>query len=102
MRLTLSCRIKALEAGTWQRRDGTFVRVREMPDGYLINALLRTLLDREPRGITQPLAWEVKRRGLQQYAEREVERRTNSHAALPLHVQRKNRRARPRRADHAS
>ena len=67
-RLTAACRATALEAGQWQRHDGTFVALRKMPDPHLVNALLRALADREPVTITRPLAAEVARRNLRDYA----------------------------------
>ena len=67
-RLTVACRAKALEAGQWQQHDGTFLPLRRMPDPHLVNALLRALAEREPVTITRPLAAEVRRRGLDNYA----------------------------------
>lgn len=75
MRLTSDCRAKALEAGIYAARDGRRIRLRRMADAHLVNAYLRALSDGEPRGVTEPLAREVVRRGLREAAEREVERR---------------------------
>jgi hypothetical protein len=74
-RLILACRIKALAAGIWQRADGEMARLAEMHPAHLINAYLGALAAREPAGITQPLAAEVKRRGLAADAYREAMRR---------------------------
>ena len=75
-RLSLPTRIKSLEAGLWQRHDGRIVRVREMHDAHLINALLKALADREPMAITKPLTAEVVRRNLYETAMRVAEERS--------------------------
>lgn len=77
MRLTTACRAKALEAGLWQTADGSMTPVATMRGTHLINALLKSLAAGDPTTITQPLAREVKRRGLEPAAEAEARRRTN-------------------------
>lgn len=67
-RLTADCRAKALEAGLWQRGDGEFEPLRTMHRDHLVNALLRALLDGDPKSITEPLAKEIRRRRLKAYA----------------------------------
>jgi len=74
-RLTLASRVKALEAGAWQRSDGRFVEVRSMHAAYLINAYLGALGKGEPVGITQPLGAEILRRDLAEAAYAEATRR---------------------------
>jgi hypothetical protein len=65
VKLTLRCRARALEAGVWQRSDGTFIDVRDMPDGHLLNAYLLALQQGEPPCITSPLGAEVVARHLE-------------------------------------
>lgn len=77
MRLTTACRAKALEAGLWQSADGTMIQVWKMRAPHLINALLKSLASGDPTTITQPLAREVQRRGLEAAAEAEARRRSN-------------------------
>jgi hypothetical protein len=67
-RLDAKTRLKALEAGLWQRHDGRFVALRKMNDMHLINALLKALAEQEQRAITSALAAEVGRRKLQDVA----------------------------------
>ena len=67
-KLDVVTRAKALEAGQWQKADGSFVALADMVDEHLLNALLKALADQEPDGITHPLAAEVIRRGLEQKA----------------------------------
>ena len=45
MSLSPACRAKLLEAGSWMCSDGTTVKLRDMPDGHLVNALLKLLSD---------------------------------------------------------
>ena len=40
-RFDQATRIKMLEAGVWQRGDGSLNELHAMPDGHLVNALLR-------------------------------------------------------------
>lgn len=40
------------------------VPIRQMPDGYLVNALLRALADGKDADITDPLTAEVVKRGI--------------------------------------
>lgn len=61
-------RVKMLEAGCWQGHDGRCVGLADMPAGHLVNALLKALAAGEPATITRPLAAEVARRRLQDYA----------------------------------
>jgi hypothetical protein len=68
MRFDAKTRAKALEAGWWQRHDNSLIKVTEMPDGYLLNSLLKSLEDDAPCVITHPLAAEVIRRGLERTA----------------------------------
>jgi hypothetical protein len=74
-RLSPACRVKLLEAGTWQRSDGTAVRLRDMPDGHLVNALLkhiwlgqRDYTLPQYHAVAEMLTREVVRRNLQDYA----------------------------------
>lgn len=75
-RLDLPTRAKALEAGWWQKHDGTFIALRRMEGAHLVNALLQELEQSAGRpyvaaqvAIERSLATEIKRRGLQSYAE---------------------------------
>lgn len=47
-----------------------------MPAAHLVNALLKSLACGDPKGITEPLAREVNRRGLEAVAFAEAEKRT--------------------------
>jgi hypothetical protein len=74
-RLSPDCRVKALEAGQWQCSDGAFLKLRTMPDGHLVNALLKHLASAtneytatQYRVVAELLAAEVARRNLQDYA----------------------------------
>lgn len=62
-----------LAAGMYQTSKGFVVRLVEMNDAHLVNALLKSLSRGEPESITSPLAAEVKRRNLETYA-REIAR----------------------------
>ncbi len=73
IRLTLACRIKALEAGQWQCSDGRFIRLDEMADDHLVNALLKALTDGDPPALTRLLTAEVVRRNLGAYAMTKVQ-----------------------------
>lgn len=44
-RLSAATRATSAEAGLWQCSDNRIVRIREMPDGHLVNALLKLLAD---------------------------------------------------------
>ena len=74
-RLSTHTRAKALEAGLWQTSKGTLISIYKMPDGHLVNALLKALAAGDPRSITRPLAAEITRRRLQDYAMRVAEER---------------------------
>jgi hypothetical protein len=84
-RLGPEARVAALKAGFWQRSDNGLVALRDMPDGYLVNAYLKALGQGDAAEIVEPLAREVVRRGLrdaalQAAAEREqAQRRTLTH-----------------------
>src|SRR5688572_23274940 len=79
-RLSPACRVTALQAGQWQCGDGTFVPLRKMPDGHLVNALLKLLADGpgdpldngydydQYNTVCDLLTREVARRNLQDYA----------------------------------
>lgn len=66
--LSRESRIKAAEAGMWQRADGRLVSIRDMVNSYLLNAYLKALQDGDPDVITTPLAEEVLRRDLMDVA----------------------------------
>ena len=53
-----------LAAGLYPTSKGFVVKLAEMNDHHLINALLKALRAAEPEAVTYPLAREVKRRGL--------------------------------------
>ena len=76
MRYAAATRAKALEAGLWTTHRGAVVPLARLHDAHLVNALLRSLADAEPEGITGPLAAEVTRRGLADAAWAEAQRRT--------------------------
>lgn len=61
-------RVKVAEAGLWQRHDGTCIAILDMPNPYLINALLHALSIGDSTKIITPLAAEVTRRGLEDEA----------------------------------
>lgn len=67
-RLTDACRAKALEAGQWQMSNGGFISLAKMADPHLVNALLKSLAEGARWPIIRPLALEVHRRGLEDYA----------------------------------
>ncbi len=86
-RLDAASRVRALQAGLWQCSDNTFVPLRTMPDGHLVNALLR-LLEIAPCRVGDDnytpaqharvcalLSAEVARRNLQDYALAEAAKR---------------------------
>lgn len=75
--LTAGCRVQALEAGLWQRADGSFVYVARMHPVHLINAYLGALAAGEPAGITEPLGRAVITRGLVEAAWQEAQKRTS-------------------------
>lgn len=75
MALSLPTRITALQAGLWQTHTGKVVRLRAMHDAHLVNALLKSLAEGEPRAITEPLSAEVVRRNLREMAIRMAEER---------------------------
>ena len=66
--LSAATRRKAIEAGTWVRANGELVRIRAMGKEHLVNALLHVLAAGEPRAVWEPLAREVDRRRLREYA----------------------------------
>ena len=70
VQFTRGTRIKAVEAGIWPKSDGTLMPVRKMPDGHLVNALLKELAlgcDRSAT-VVRVLGAEVLRRNLRDYA----------------------------------
>lgn len=65
---SIETRLCAIKAGVWCSHDGQVHRVRFMQDTHLVNALLQALREDLPRVLTDALAEEVVRRGLEQYA----------------------------------
>jgi hypothetical protein len=68
LRFDLRTRTKMAEAGIYQQHDGHVIYVEEMPDPHLVYALLKALREADSVRITRPLAAEVKRRKLEDYA----------------------------------
>lgn len=66
---------EALASGGWVTAHGRHIVLRTMNDSHLINALLKSLADKAPEDVVQPLAREVSRRGLRGAAMTEAERR---------------------------
>lgn len=63
-----------LADGRYPSRHGV-LRLAEMNDDHLVNALLKALINEQPATITTPLASEVHRRGLDDYALKQAQRR---------------------------
>jgi hypothetical protein len=84
-RLSPGSRVHALEAGLWQASDNSFIRLRQMPDGHVVNALLQHI----ERGygdlggytfaqwqtVMKLLTREVRARGIEDMAMAEAEKR---------------------------
>lgn len=73
--MSRATRLKALEAGYYEGRAGR-QHLGEMHRSHLINAVLHSLAANDPEGITRPLTEELVRRGLQDEALAEAERRS--------------------------
>lgn len=57
-RLSIAARAEALDAGLYQTGVGVFVRLAEMNDSHLVNALLKALAaDEPPESVAASTAW---------------------------------------------
>lgn len=61
-------RAQAVAAGVWLTTHGQHVPLTKMVDTHLVNALLKAFEDQDGPEITLPLAREIKRRNLDEYA----------------------------------
>lgn len=57
-------KVGLLAAGSYPTSKGYVIRLGDMNDHHLVNALVRAVADGEPEGVVHPLAAEVDRRGL--------------------------------------
>ena len=64
-----------IAVGLYPTSKGIVLRISDMNDAHLVNAFLKSLAQDEPETITTPLAAEVKRRNLEDYAREVASRR---------------------------
>lgn len=65
-----------LAVGLYPSSKGYVIALAKMQDTHLVNALLKALEQQEPAEITEPLAAEVSRRNLNDYAQKIAQERT--------------------------